>query len=723
MATEVTSADSLGPKPGAWRRGSPQGMPPGAGAPTSADESWDIIRLLSRTLRGRYRLTFALSVVAAGIGAAAGWTCAGPLYRSDSMVRITSTTPAALQQNDQAQPIPMSDSFMEAQQGLITSRSLLEKAAADPIWESKGLGNNRPSVSEMAANLKVDVRAKSENLRISYVDSVAAVASAAVASTISAYQTAFAQENQKLDQQRLQSLQDYRGVLTKQLDQEKIDNRPKSEAPPTTQRVATTEPAAPVAAVEPTALTPSWSEFEQPSSAKVALVDPVMARLIDRRDDARDQLKEALAVLGPNHPSVLRLTQAYELSSERIEQHLNEYLSLHAAIATDAVKPPVAVATVIAPSPQPPVVAAVTTTAPPPPSASMVQLQDELDRVNRRIELLKNEAAIPKRFKIIDVGDLPVSLPNRQIKWTVTGGGIGGGFALGIMVLLGLHNTRYRVCADVMEHVGKKLRFVAAVPHLTAASKPRHLVDAAQSIHHFRNKLDQNGSVFMVTSADWGEGRTSVVMSLALSLCSGGARTLVIDADLATRGLTHSLNMDNLPGFFEMVQDGDSVAPLNVPRNNLAILPVGAAGEADGLSVSAAAVARLLERLKPQFDVILIDAGPALRRVETCLMARQVDGVLLTIGCGQERSIWTRTLEELESVAVVHSAVFNRVKPRDFDRSVRQRSGAQVTVLPRPIVGPIGNFGPLVHAVATSLPQDIKLFPIGDGKADVRKAA
>ena len=313
MATEDATADSLGPKPGAWRRGLSQGTAPGAGAPTSADESWDIIRLLSRTLRGRYRLTFVLSVLAAGIGAAAGWSSAGPLYRSDGMVRITTTTPAAIQQNDQAQPIPVSDSFMEAQQGLVTSRSLLEKAAADPIWDAKGLGNNRPSVSAMAANLKVDVRTRSENLRISYVDPVAAVASAAVASTISAYQTAFAQENQKIDQQRLQSLQDYRGTLTKQLDQEKADNLAKSEPPPTTQRAATTEPAAPTAAVEPTALTPSWSEFEQPSAAKVALVDPVMARLIDRRDDARDQLKEALAVLGPNHPSVLRLRRLTNL--------------------------------------------------------------------------------------------------------------------------------------------------------------------------------------------------------------------------------------------------------------------------------------------------------------------------------------------------------------------------------------------------------------------------
>jgi Mrp family chromosome partitioning ATPase len=726
MATEVTTEGSFDAKPGAWPRALPQGAVFSTGAPTNADGSWDIARLLSRTLRGRYRLTFVLSILAAGIGAAAGWASAGPLYRSDGMVRITSTLPAVLQQTDQTEPIPMFESFMEAQQGLVTSRSLLEKATQDPIWDAKGLGNNRPSVGALAANLKVDMRARSENLRISYVDPAAAVASTVVASIISAYQNAFALENQKLDQQRLQSLEEYRNTLTKQIEQEKNDQRVKIEAPPTTQQVATTEPAAaPTALVEPTALTPSSSEFEEPSAAKVALVDPVMGHLIDRRDDARDQLREATAELGPNHPSVLRLGEAYELATERVEEHLSEYLALHAAIREDAPKPPVVVATAVVqtPQPQPVIVAAVTMPAPPP-SASMLQAQDEVQRVNRRIELLKTEAAMPKRFKVIDVGDLPVSLPSRQIKWTVMGGGMGSGLVLGIMVLLGLQDTRYRVCADVIEHLGEKMRFVAAVPNLSVDSKPRHLVDAAQCIHHLRNRLNQNGSVFMVTSADWGEGRTSVTMALALSLCGAGARTLVIDVDLATRGLTRTLKMENRPGFFEMLRSGDSIAPLNVPSNNIAILPVGGASDSYGLSISAAAVTRLLARLKTQFDVILIDAGPVLRRIETCVIARHVEGVLLTIGRGQEQSLWAKTLEELESVATVHGAVFNRVMPKDFDRSVQRRSSGNVTVIPRTIAEPIANLGPLVYAMAMSLPQEIKLFPIGgDTNVVARKAA
>lgn len=676
MRNNVSAADSFEARPKALH----SALPSGFGAPSNADGSWDGVGLLGRTLRGRYWLTLALCLLAGAIGAAAGWHWVGPLYRSDGMVRIASALPPVIQPLEQIQPIPMSESYMEAQQQLITSRSLLEKALQDPIWDANGIGSNRPSVAMLAANLKVDVRPKSENLRISYTDPLSPVASAAVASAIAAYQNVFVQENQKLDEQRLQSLQDYRNTLTNPVVVAKSEPTPSPSPAPT-----------------PTVETPSSSEFDMPSAAKVAMVDPVMARLIDRRDDAGDQLKQASLEFGPNHPYVMRLTQVYQLAAERVEQHLNDYLALHAD----------------AEIPAPGTAGASAVSTPPPPTASMPQPQDELDRVNRQIELLKTESATLKRFEIVDIGDLPSYLPGRQIKSTVMGAGIGGGMVLAIMVLLGLNRTQYREYADVIEDLGKRLKFVAAVPDLAATSKPRYWAQAAQCIHYFRHKLDQNGSAYMVTSADWGDGRTSVVMSLALSLCGAGARTLVIDADLATRGLTRSLKMDSHPGFFEMLRDRDFAAPLNVPANNIAILPVGAAKESDGFSISAPAVAQLLSRLKAQFDVILIDAGPALSRVETCVMARQVDGVLLTTCSGQDQSLWARTLEELDSVSAVHGAVFNRIAPRDFDRSVRQRSGAKPNERSRPIAGPLANLGPLVRAVAMSLTQDIELVPVG----------
>jgi len=682
MSKDVAITDAFDPGPEAASCALPQGRIGASGAPSGSDGTWDLVRILRTTLRGRYRLTILLAMLACGIGAAAGWLWAGPLYRSDGMVRISSVLPSANPQNEN-QPIPMFESFMESQQGLIISRSLLEKALREPIWDEKGVGDKRPSVSALAANLKVEVRGRSENLRIGYTDPVASVASAAVESIIAAYHSVFVQANQNLDQERLRSLEDYQKTLPRQLEQAK-----------------NAEP--------PVALAPTSADFQMPSAAQVAQVDPTMARLIDRREDAKDNLNQASEEFGPNHPTVLRLGKAYEIAADRVDQYLSQYVAFHPITEDDSTIPQT-------PSGQ---------STGPPLSVSMQQAQAELERVGRQIELLKAQSAMPKQFEIVDAGDLPISEPARQIKCTILGGGLAGGLVLSFMVLLGSRNRRYLFCRDVVENMGPKLRFHAAVPDLNAAGKTRHSLHAAQSIHYLRNKLEQNGSVFMVTSADWGEGRTSVAMSLALSVCSAGARILVIDADLETRGLTCELGMEDHPGLVDLLRDGNAPPLRKIPDKSIAILPAGAASVTAGLSISSAAVGRLLKRLKAEFDVVLIDAGPVLGRVETCVMARQVDGVLLTICRGQQQALWDKALQELDAVDAAYGAIFNCAKPDDFEDFVRPRAPTRSHAQGRQIAEKLSKFGPLVEAVAGSLTHDVEFFPIFDGvKIGSKKAA
>jgi Mrp family chromosome partitioning ATPase/capsular polysaccharide biosynthesis protein len=669
-----------------------------ASSPTtlsSAGGSSDFVRVIRRALRGRYLLALGLALLAGGVGMGVGWFLAGPLYRSDGMVRIASALPVVIQQTDQNQPIPMFDSFMQAQQELVTSRFVLEKVVADPIWNTKAVGGRRPTISALAADLKVEVRPRSENVRISYTDPVAAVASSIVESTIAAYQTVFEQDDQQIEKQRLQLLEEYRNTLTSQLDLGKTATAPKNSTPSAQAQVQ---------------LPPSPPP--PPSPELLAMTDGVLRRLIDDRERAGDQLEQAAIDFGPNHSYVVHLTLAYERASERVQGYMNEYAALHVEVENRAASP-VAAATE-AP------------TTPAPLSASMQQMQNNLDDVNRRVEILKTEAAMPKRFEVVSLGNFPVSVPGRQMKWTAVGGGLGSGLLAGIMVLTGLYRRRYNFCADVIESLAEKMPFVAAVPNLDLTRKSRRWVDGAQCVHRLRQRLDQNASTYLVSSADWSEGRTSLAMSLAISLCGAGARTVVVDADLVTRGLTRALGLENCSGFFEMLQESEVAAMLNIPRNRIAVIPAGAADEPDGLSISAPAVARLLTRLKASFDVVLIDAGAALGRVETCVLAAQVDGVLLTVGRGTEQALLVKALDELQLAgAKILGAVFNRAKPRDFDRSVqRRRPGVEATWLRRPIAGPLANLGPLVQSVAMSLKRDVELLPItGDSSLGNLKGA
>jgi Mrp family chromosome partitioning ATPase/glycosyltransferase involved in cell wall biosynthesis len=665
-----------------------------AAATSGEGESMDINRMIYRALRGRYRLTLVLALIVGGAAAAAGWIWAGPLYLGDGMVRIASALPTVIQQTDQNQPIPMFESFMQAQQELVTSRFVLEKVEQDPIWNTPALSRNRPSIAALAAGLKVDVRPRSENLRISYVDHVAAVASSVVVSTIRAYQKVFEHDDQQIEQQRLELLEGYRNKLASELDLGKAPA-------PTTQKSSTSAVAA---QIQPPPV--------PPSAERLAMSDPTLRHLLDDRDRANEQLAQAEIDYGPNHPYVLHMTLATQQASARVQQYMDDYIAAHSVPDTATADSKTAVAEDQTPAP---VLA--------PLSASMQQIQNNLDDANHRIDVLKAEMAMPKRFEIVSLGNIPVAVPGRQIKWTAFSGGLGVGLVLGIMVLIGLYRPRYNLCSDVTENFASKMRFVVAVPDLDASKKSRRWVDAAQCIHCLRQKLDQTGSAYLVTSSDWGEGRTSMVMSLALSWCGAGVRTVVVDADLATRGLTRALKLDDQPGFFEMLQEGDGAPILKVQSNGLAILPAGIANEADGLTITPVAIAQLLKRLRANFDVILIDSGPALGRVETSVLARQADGVLLTFSRGQKQTLLAKTLDELELAgAKIFGAVFNRAEPRDFDRSVQRRTGTQTTWQARSISGPLANFSPLVQSVSMSLRHDIDLYPIkgvsSPGKAE-----
>jgi Mrp family chromosome partitioning ATPase len=432
------------------------------------------------------------------------------------------------------------------------------------------------------------------------------------------------------------------------------------------------------------------------------MVDLGMRHLLDERDDIQDDLDRARIYYGESHLYVQRLRSSMDDVTNRIQQYVMDYTIMRANMATLASAAPSAQNM---PGPQ--------AAAAPPLSASMQQLQAELDDADRRIEVLKVEAAMPKRLEVVSTGDYPIPVPSRQLKATGFGAAAGAGLVFGIMVLAGMFRRQYKYCSEITDSLSAKARFIAALPNLDPHDELQPWEDAARCIHHLRQTLQQHSSVYLFTSAAWGEGRTSMAMSMALSLCGAGIRTLLIDADLMNRGLTRTLKLNDGPGFFELLDGGDFTAS-RVSPNSLAIMPVGQATEADGLSISESVLSPLLARARACFDVILIDGGPVMSRIETIEIARQVDGVLLTVGRGQQRALVARAVQQLEMAeAHVAGIIFNRVDAKDFYRSIHRRGPVNgPSSHPHPVQQALGEFGPLVRAVAMSLNKEVELSRI-----------
>jgi capsular exopolysaccharide synthesis family protein len=139
--------------------------------------------------------------------------------------------------------------------------------------------------------------------------------------------------------------------------------------------------------------------------------------------------------------------------------------------------------------------------------------------------------------------------------------------------------------------------------------------------------------VIMVTSANSGEGKTTLTTQLAASLARGWKRTLVIDGDLRHPAAHKLFDVPPEPGLAEVlrgeVEPGDAIRA--TPFSRLWVLP---AGNGDNHAIQALSqdnVRSLFEQLKQQYDFILIDTPPVLPVTDTLLLGQHVDGVLMAV--------------------------------------------------------------------------------------------
>ncbi|OWK47517.1 polysaccharide biosynthesis tyrosine autokinase [Fimbriiglobus ruber] len=178
----------------------------------------------------------------------------------------------------------------------------------------------------------------------------------------------------------------------------------------------------------------------------------------------------------------------------------------------------------------------------------------------------------------------------------------------------------------------------------------------------------QNMQVLMVTSAMQGEGKTSLASQLATSMATAGLRTLVLDCDLRNPSLHKLFDSPLTPGCAEVllqeVDVSDAVQPTTVP--NLWLIP---AGQCSNRVIAALAQGHPLEtlfnRLRGQFDFIVVDSCPVLPVADALLVGQHVDGVVISIL--QDISQLPKVLTASEKLTQLNipllGAVVNGIKP------------------------------------------------------------
>jgi succinoglycan biosynthesis transport protein ExoP len=142
-------------------------------------------------------------------------------------------------------------------------------------------------------------------------------------------------------------------------------------------------------------------------------------------------------------------------------------------------------------------------------------------------------------------------------------------------------------------------------------------------------------AVLGVTSALHGEGKSTVAVNLARLMAGGGAKVLLIDADIRTARVTAALAPTANAGLLEAIAGARPVPSLVVPvaGSKLDLLPmVGHGGIAAGDLLASKRIRGLMETLRGSYDAIIVDLPPAL---DALGLVASLDGVMMVVEWGK----------------------------------------------------------------------------------------
>ena len=271
----------------------------------------------------------------------------------------------------------------------------------------------------------------------------------------------------------------------------------------------------------------------------------------------------------------------------------------------------------------------------------------------------------------------PVS-PKRNVVMLMTVVG-GLAVALGLVTLLDALDDRFRSVEEMQSRLG--LPLLAMLQPITTGERigPMALVThalptstASESFRTLRTALTlthPDARRLVVTSAEPGDGKTTMLANLAVCYAQAGKRTLLIDADMRRPGLTNLMNMRGPRGLSEVLRsevDLSEIAPLHIQSSGvegLEILPSGTRPSDPAELLGSPRFSQLLAWAESVYDQILVDSPPTLATTDTAVIGPVVDGVILVVQPAKNhRRMVTRVVERLSLLKIpVFGLVANRI--------------------------------------------------------------
>jgi capsular exopolysaccharide synthesis family protein len=219
----------------------------------------------------------------------------------------------------------------------------------------------------------------------------------------------------------------------------------------------------------------------------------------------------------------------------------------------------------------------------------------------------------------------------------------------GLGLLVDFLDRRLKTLED-FERACPDYAVIASVPHAPAGGRAaRQLAgpmgEAYRMLREGLRFLDPTGKArcYVITSADEGEGKSTVAVNLACALAAIGRRVILLEADMRRPTVATLLGIGRgMPGLSDMLVSSEDLDEFLVPIDSqpgLAVLPSGTVPPNSADLLSGGKMAEVLSFARRHADVVIIDSPPLLPVADTRVLLRlaDVDGVILIGRAGVSR--------------------------------------------------------------------------------------
>lgn len=171
----------------------------------------------------------------------------------------------------------------------------------------------------------------------------------------------------------------------------------------------------------------------------------------------------------------------------------------------------------------------------------------------------------------------------------------------------------------------------------------------------------------LLTSSRPAEGKSTTALGLAVCLAARGNRVLLMDADLRNPTIHRMVGVENDGrGTSTALNSGDLEGTIRpVKKLGLDVMAVGSLPP-DPSALLARGFERLLRKLAPNYDHILIDGPPVMGFADAPILSKGVDQTLFIVSAGQSYRIVSSALGRLAMEEGATLCVLTKFKSKLF---------------------------------------------------------